>query len=118
MLVLTRKQSEKIRIGDDITITVLKTKGKGVRLGIEAPAHISVLRGELVFELAADETKQKTDSKEIAVKPATVRQPVKANRHPQRPATHWPTASKDRSHFAQHTKNKSDSTKKRQPSIL
>ena len=115
MLVLTRKQSEKIRIGDDITITVLKTKGKGVRLGIEAPAHISVLRGELVFKLASDGAKQETDGKEIAVKPATVRQPVKAHRHQQRPATQWPTATKDRSPF---TQNKSDSTKKRQPSIL
>lgn len=47
MLVLTRKPQEKIRIGDDITITVIKTKGKGVRLGIEAPNHVPVLRGEL-----------------------------------------------------------------------
>ncbi|MEQ8849610.1 carbon storage regulator [Botrimarina sp.] len=47
MLVLTRKPQEKIRIGDDITITVIKTKGQGVRLGIEAPAHVPVLRGEL-----------------------------------------------------------------------
>jgi carbon storage regulator CsrA len=50
MLVLTRKQQEKIRIGNDITITVLRTKGKAVRLGIEAPANISVIRGELQFE--------------------------------------------------------------------
>ena len=47
MLVLTRKMQEKIRIGDEITITVIKTKGKSVRLGIEAPAHVPVLRGEL-----------------------------------------------------------------------
>ncbi len=48
MLVLTRKPQEKIRIGDDITITVIKTKGQGVRLGIEAPTDIPVLRGELL----------------------------------------------------------------------
>lgn len=47
MLVLTRKPHEKIQIGDRITITVLKTKGKSVRLGIEAPADVPVLRGEL-----------------------------------------------------------------------
>lgn len=47
MLVLTRKPQEKIRIGDDITITVIKTKGSGVRIGIEAPAEVPVLRGEL-----------------------------------------------------------------------
>ncbi len=47
MLVLTRKKTETIKIGNDIVITVIQT-GKGtVRLGIEAPAHIRVLRGEL-----------------------------------------------------------------------
>jgi carbon storage regulator CsrA len=50
MLVLTRKYQEKIRIGNDITITVLRTKGKAVRLGIEAPANVPVIRGELKFE--------------------------------------------------------------------
>jgi carbon storage regulator len=48
MLVLTRKHQEKIRIGDNITITILKTKGKAVRVGIEAPADVPVVRGELV----------------------------------------------------------------------
>jgi carbon storage regulator len=50
MLVLTRKHLEKIRIGESITITVLRTKGKAVRLGIEAPADVPVIRGELAFE--------------------------------------------------------------------
>jgi carbon storage regulator CsrA len=50
MLVLTRKYQEKIRIGDNITITVLRTKGKAVRLGIEAPSDVPVIRGELSFE--------------------------------------------------------------------
>jgi carbon storage regulator len=49
MLVLTRKYQEKIHIGDNITITVLRTKGKAVRLGIEAPADVPVIRGELAF---------------------------------------------------------------------
>lgn len=48
MLVLTRKPQEKIRIGEGITITVIKTKGQGVRLGIEAPSDVPILRGELV----------------------------------------------------------------------
>jgi len=52
MLVLTRKYQEKIRIGDNITITVLRTKGKAVRLGIEAPPEVSVIRGELAFQQA------------------------------------------------------------------
>lgn len=50
MLVLTRKLQEKIRIGDGITITVLRTKGKAVRLGIEASAEVPVIRGELAIE--------------------------------------------------------------------
>src|SRR5215207_7650595 len=50
MLVLTRKYQEKIRIGENITITVLRTKGKAVRLGIEAPADVPVIRGELSFD--------------------------------------------------------------------
>lgn len=54
MLVLTRKQSEKIRIGENITITVIRMKGKSVRLGIQAPNNVSVLRGELAFDDSAD----------------------------------------------------------------
>jgi carbon storage regulator CsrA len=54
MLVLTRKYQEKIRIGDKITITVLRTKGKSVRLGIEAPSDVPVIRGELSFEVPSD----------------------------------------------------------------
>jgi carbon storage regulator len=53
MLVLTRKYQEKIRIGENITITVLRMKGKAVRLGIEAPADVPVIRGELTFEVEA-----------------------------------------------------------------
>ena len=52
MLVLTRKHQEKIRIGDHITITVLKTKGKSVRLGIEAPAEVPV-KGKPLHHLEA-----------------------------------------------------------------
>ena len=54
MLVLTRKYQEKIRIGNNITITVLRTKGKAVRLGIEAPVDVPVIRGELSFEHEAE----------------------------------------------------------------
>lgn len=50
MLVLTRKYQEKIRIGDSITITVFRVKGNAVRLGIEAPGNITILRGELAWD--------------------------------------------------------------------
>lgn len=55
MLVLTRKQGEQIRIGDDVVVTVVRTKGKAVRLGIQAPAHVPVLRGEIASAIAHDE---------------------------------------------------------------
>jgi carbon storage regulator CsrA len=50
MLVLTRKQKETIKIGDNITITILRLKGQAVRVGIEAPLDVRVLRGELPAE--------------------------------------------------------------------
>ncbi len=48
MLVLTRKRSEMIQIGDDIVIKVIKTAQGTVKLGIEAPAHVRVMRAELL----------------------------------------------------------------------
>ena len=47
MLVLSRHVSEEIHIGDDVKLTVVKLKGNLVRIGIEAPANIRVVRGEL-----------------------------------------------------------------------
>ncbi len=47
MLVLTRKSDESIKIGDDITITVVEIKGNAVRLGIQAPASLRIYRKEL-----------------------------------------------------------------------
>jgi carbon storage regulator len=106
MLVLTRKQSEKIRIGNDITITVLKMKGKAVRLGIEAPAHINVLRGELVIELPAEEFEQDTLSKEKAKMPAPLHPTVNANGQRQPPTTHWPASPVDRAAVTQTDKSR------------
>ena len=48
MLVLSRKQTQELRVGDDITITVLEVKGHVVRLGIQAPRNVRILRGELM----------------------------------------------------------------------
>jgi carbon storage regulator CsrA len=53
MLVLTRKIQEQIQIGDNVTITILKVKGRTVRLGIEAPQQVKVVRGELPPQPAA-----------------------------------------------------------------
>jgi carbon storage regulator len=49
MLVLSRKNGEKIKIGKDVVVSVLKVEGTTVRIGIEAPKKIDILRME-VFE--------------------------------------------------------------------
>lgn len=48
MLVLTRKSGEQILIGDDIVITVLDSRGDGVRIGIDAPRGVRIQRNEVV----------------------------------------------------------------------
>jgi carbon storage regulator len=48
MLVLSRKLSDSVMIGDGIRITVLKVERNQVRLGIEAPNDVTVLRTELL----------------------------------------------------------------------
>ena len=47
MLVLSRKEGERISIGDNITLIVSKVNGNRVTIGIEAPRDIKVVRGEL-----------------------------------------------------------------------
>jgi carbon storage regulator len=47
MLVLSRKESQRIRLGDSIVITIVKVSGDKVRIGIDAPANVLVLRDEL-----------------------------------------------------------------------
>ena len=47
MLVLSRKVGERLWIGDEISITVVKLTGGGVRIGVEAPPEMPVVREEL-----------------------------------------------------------------------
>jgi len=47
MLILTRRAGETLMIGDDVTITVLGVKGNQVRIGVNAPKHVSVHREEI-----------------------------------------------------------------------
>jgi carbon storage regulator len=47
MLVLSRRENERIRLGDSIVVTVVRVGGDRVRLGIDAPANVVVLRDEL-----------------------------------------------------------------------
>ena len=52
MLVVSRKQGESIEIGDNIKVVLMRMGGGRVRLGIEAPADVPILRSELVQESA------------------------------------------------------------------
>ncbi len=47
MLVLSRKESQRIRLGDSIVVTIVKISGDKVRVGIDAPTSVLVLRDEL-----------------------------------------------------------------------
>ncbi len=47
MLILTRKARESLRIGDDVTVTVLAVKGNQVRIGVQAPDAVGVYREEI-----------------------------------------------------------------------
>lgn len=52
MLILSRRPGDTILIGDGIRIVVIECDRRGVRLGIEAPADVGILRGEIVAQIA------------------------------------------------------------------
>lgn len=70
MLVLSRKVGQEIVIGDNVRITVTKVSGNRVTLGIEAPDHVRILRGELEPIVCAFE-----DGFEEKEKPASTKEP-------------------------------------------
>jgi carbon storage regulator len=55
MLVLTRKASQSIMIGDEIEISVLAIMGEKIRIGIEAPRSVPVFRKEVYLEIQEDQ---------------------------------------------------------------
>ena len=57
MLILGRKVGDSILIGDGIKVVVLAVDRKTVRLGIDAPSDVTILRGEIVVEIT-DENKR------------------------------------------------------------
>jgi carbon storage regulator len=54
MLILTRRTGESLRISDDIVVTIVETKGNQVRVGIEAPQDVTVVRAELLERESPD----------------------------------------------------------------
>ncbi|MHB8477631.1 MAG: carbon storage regulator CsrA [Steroidobacteraceae bacterium] len=55
MLILTRRMGEMLRIGEDVSVTVLGVKGNQVRLGISAPNDVAVHREEIFRRIAEEE---------------------------------------------------------------
>ena len=55
MLILTRRVDEVLRVGEDVSVTVLGVKGNKVRLGISAPKNVAVHREEIFHRIAEEE---------------------------------------------------------------
>lgn len=56
MLILSRKVNEKIKIGNDITLTIIEIKGDQIKVGVEAPKDVKVFRQE-VYNAIQNENK-------------------------------------------------------------
>ena len=51
MLILTRKTEQQIKIGEDITLTIIEVKGDQVKIGISAPKDVPVYRKEVFLQI-------------------------------------------------------------------
>jgi carbon storage regulator len=55
VLILTRRIGESVKINEDITVTVLGIKGNQIRIGVDAPRHVSVHREEIYQRMKNEE---------------------------------------------------------------
>jgi len=62
MLILTRRVGESLKVGDDVTVTVLGIKGNQVRVGIAAPKSVAVHREEIYERIKAEHETAKAAS--------------------------------------------------------
>jgi len=65
MLILSRKTDEKIKIGEDITLTIIEIRGDQVKIGVEAPKNVKVFRQE-VFNAIKNENKSAAEIPNVA----------------------------------------------------
>ncbi len=66
MLILARKTDEKIKIGNDITLTIIEIHGDQVKIGVEAPKNVRVFRQE-VFDAIQNENKAAADPEKASL---------------------------------------------------
>ena len=65
MLILSRKIDQKIRIGDDIILTIIDVNGDQVKIGVEAPANVKVYRQEVFSAIQSENTAANNISVEL-----------------------------------------------------
>lgn len=89
MLILTRRAGESIVIGDDIVVTIVESSREVVRVGIDAPRHVSVHRHEVYAEIARENEAARTpgagDATTDGARPVGAAALAAATRRPQRP---------------------------------
>lgn len=60
MLILSRKTDQQIKIGDDITLTIIEVRGDQVKIGVEAPKDVKVFRQEVFNAIKSENTAAST----------------------------------------------------------
>ncbi len=66
MLVLTRRAEEKIKIGDNIIVNILSVDGSVVKIGIDAPKEVTILRMEVLDQIKSENIEAAMGVKDIA----------------------------------------------------
>ncbi|MCY2984693.1 MAG: carbon storage regulator [Planctomycetota bacterium] len=70
MLILSRKESECIHLGDDIVVTIVRVNGDKVRIGVQAPPHVKILRTELELNVVVEPTVPMISPEQSAIRRA------------------------------------------------